>query len=180
MQLTRVAVNRDMQIFLSLSTGSSLRCFSTRTKEIGGGDKSARVKRKSAAAYLLVRNTDVPCHRAAHRSHVPRRRRSRVPQISLGATLFRERLATVPVQPALVPFARLAQLVHLPQQITLLLFQHRHLHLQSARETCITKISPSFFLFLMISHWIGWRFSKISKDKVWKFIQEWTNFLWHW
>lgn len=145
-------MNRDMQIFLSLSTGSSLRCFSTRTKEIGGGDKSARVKRKSAAAYLLVRNTDVPCHRAAHRSHVPRRRRSRVPQISLGATLFRERLATVPVQPALVPFARLAQLVHLPQQITLLLFQHRHLHLQSARETCITKISPSFFLFLMISH----------------------------
>lgn len=144
MQLTRVAVNRDMQIFLSLSTGSSLRCFSTRTKEIGGGDKSARVKRKSAAAYLLVRNTDVPCHRAAHRSHVPRRRRSRVPQISLGATLFRERLATVPVQPALVPFARLAQLVHLPQQITLLLFQHRHLHL---REKLVLLRSHQVFFF---------------------------------
>lgn len=84
-------------------------------------------------AYLLVRNTDVPCHYAAHRSHVSRWS-GRVPQISLGVALFRERLAAMPVQYAIIVLSRFAQLVHLSQQIPLLLFQHRHLHLRWRRR----------------------------------------------
>lgn len=76
--------------------------------------------------YLLVRNTDVPRHYATHRAGVSGRC-SRVLQISHRCSLFRERLAPVPVQ----RFVARIQLVHLSQQIPLLLFQHRNLHLLS-------------------------------------------------
>lgn len=90
-------------------------------------------------SYRLVRYSDIPCHHAAHSSHVPSRHASRVLQVSQGGgVLFRERLTAMPVQDVVAGIC-FTQLVHLPQEIALLLFQYRDLHLQEKKGRDCTR-----------------------------------------
>lgn len=81
-----------------------------------------------------MRDPDVPRHHAAHGARVPGGSAGAgILQVSQGGPLLRERLAAMPVQDV-VAGIRSTQLVYLSQQIALLFFQHRDLHLRG-RET---------------------------------------------
>lgn len=95
--------------------------------------RSVRGQSREVCFHLLMRDPDVPRHHAAHGAGVPGGR-GRVLKISQSGALLRERLAAMPVQ-VVVAEIRFAQLVHLSQEIALLLFQHRDLHLRGSRET---------------------------------------------
>ena len=93
-----------------------------------------RVISECVFVYLLMRHPDVSRHHAAHSSHVSGGYDSCVLQVSQsGGTLFRERLATMPMQ-GVVARICFTQLIHLSQEITLLFFQYRDLHLREKRD----------------------------------------------